>query len=739
MYEQLKKEEYDKFPFIRIPEKGENLTTFEGFQRLIMLDRYSLKDTMLETLKEGDLVLTIVKDDPKYPTMGYGRVKSIDGNSIIINIDYPKFVQGIDLENLKKTKEEITKPLELYWEQIAYRVSKTIAEVEKPEKQKKVFEDFYWMLSNKYYIPGGRILYGAGNPADVTLFNCFSLGNIPDSRGGIIDHIKTAAEIMSRGGGVGSCISTLRPRNAIVRGVNGFSSGSTSWANYLSGLTHLISQAGSRRGAQMIGQHVWHPDILEFIMCKIQNPHLLDLLSNHTNPKIAKIAEAYLVRDENGEPIDVVDKEFMSGANISVLITDDFMKKVKMGGQWELKYPDLENLTKEQKEVYDAGWEHMVGIDEWEDMGLPVKVYETIPARDLWDLINICARYSAEPGIIFIDRYNREANSYYYAGITITNPCAEQGIPKWSVCNLGAINLAEISKSGKIDYGLLEKIVRISQRFSDNVIDASYYFIDENKKMSIRERRIGKGVTGLADLMINQKLRYGSPEMVKLTEKLFKFIAVISYDESVNLAIEKGPFYYFNADKFLNSGYMKQMPENIRKQIKEHGIRNVTSLTVAPVGSTGSMIGVGNGLEPYYAFKYYSSGRMGEFIEINTPIAQKYFENNSDATELPDYYVSAMELTPEEHVLVQAAAQKWVDSSISKTVNAPTTFTVEDNKKLYELAYEKGLKGITVYVDGSRDTQVLNIKKEKKDRLTSSTKLCKTKYDETIGNMITEC
>ena len=736
MYKQLKREEYTKFPFIRIPEEGDNLTTFEGFQRLVMLDRYSLKDVLLETLKEGDIVLTTVKDDPKFPLMGYGTVKSIKGSKVIISIEYPEYVEGMDLENLEKDKSEIVKPLEVYWEQIAYRVAKAAAEAEEPEKREEVFKDFYWMIANKYYIPGGRILYGAGNPANVTLFNCFSLGTIPDSRGGIIDHIKTATEIMSRGGGVGSCISTLRPRNTVVKGVNGFSSGSVSWANYLSGLTHLISQAGSRRGAQMIGLHIWHPDVLEFIMCKIQNPHLLDLLSQHSNPRIAEIAEMYLVRDENGNPKEVVDKDFMTGANISVLITDDFMEKMRAGEMWELKYPDLANLTKEQKEIYDTEWEHMAGIKEWEEKGLPVKVYETIPARDLWDLINICARYSAEPGVLFIDRFNKEANSYYYTDITITNPCSEQGLPKWGVCNLGAINLKRMVKNGKIDYELLEKVARISQRFADNIIDISYYFIDENEEMAKRERRVGKGIMGLADLMIELKLRYGSPEMIKLTEELFKFIATISYDESVNLAIEKGSFYYFDSDKFLDSDYMRRMPENIREKIRKYGIRNVTSLTVAPTGSTGSMIGVSNGIEPYFAFKFYRSGRMGEFIEINTPIAQKYFEENPEATELPDYYVSAMELTPEEHVLVQAAAQKWVDSSISKTVNAPSTFTVEDNKKLYELAYEKGLKGITVYVDGSRDTQVLNIKK---DELTSSTKLCKVEVEKTTGNLIAEC
>ena len=201
---QLRKEEYKKFNFIKEPTEGFNLTPFEGFQRLTMLDRYSLKDTSLETLKEGDVVLTIVKEHPQYPTMGYGVVMWEEYGEVGIKIDFPDYMAG---QEIIKPLNAIDKPLELYWEQIAYRVAKAIASVKNPEKQDKVFNDFYWMLSEQYYIPGGRILYGAGNPANVTLFNCFSLGTIPDSRGGIIDHIKTATEIMSRGGGVGSCIS----------------------------------------------------------------------------------------------------------------------------------------------------------------------------------------------------------------------------------------------------------------------------------------------------------------------------------------------------------------------------------------------------------------------------------------------------------------------------------------------------------------------------------------------------
>lgn len=705
---QLRKKEYDKFDFIKRPTKGFNLTPFDGFQRLTMLDRYSLKDTSLETLKLGDVVLTIVKDHPTFPTMGYGKVAWLDGDSLGVEIDFPDSFEG---QVIEKSLGEITKPLELYWEQIAYRVAKAIASVEKPEKQKEVFEDFYWMLSNLYYVPGGRIIYGAGNPANVTMFNCFVLGSIPDSRGGIIDHIKTATEIMSRGGGVGSCISTLRPRNASVLGVNGFSSGSVSWAHYLSELTHLISQAGSRRGAQMIGQHVWHPDIIEFILCKVQNHHLLaKLVDDYAGTSIARVAEAKLIRDESGTPIGVHNKEYMTGANISVLITDNFMDAVKDDKEWTLAFPDVANLTPKQKEIYDNEWESMGGLYNWIDRGLPIKEYETIPAKTLWELINTCARYSAEPGIIFIDRVNKEANSYYYVTIDIPNPCGEQMLPKFGTCNLGSINLSRLSQTGYFNTTDFERVVRISQRFNDNVIDATYHFLPEIEEMAKNERRIGKGVIGLADMMINLEVAYGSQEMIEITNALFEIMALVSYDESINLAIEKGSFPYLDKEKFIESGYMEKMPQSIKDRILEHGIRNVTSLTVAPTGSIGAMIGASSGLEPHFAFSYYRSGRMGEFVEIHAPIAQKYFDRNPKATELPEYFVCASDLTPEEHVAVQAAAQRWVDSSISKTVNADSDFTVEDNVNLYNLAYASGLKGITVYVDGSRDTQVLTKK-----------------------------
>lgn len=605
------------------------------------------------------------------------------------------------------------------------------------------------MLTNLYFIPGGRILYGAGSGVDVTLFNCFVLPFIHDSRGGIMYHNSEAAEIMSRGGGVGTNGSTLRPKDATVIGINGKSSGSVSWLNYLSLLTHLIIQGGSRRGAQMIALADWHPDVIEFIMCKMQNHFVLDKISKEVDdPYIKEIAESFLVRDVNGNPVSVRDKDFMTGANISVLISDDFMNDVINDEDWHLRFPDIDNLTPEQKKFYEEEWDKFGDVRKWEALGLPVKIYKTIKAKDIWRLINICARYSAEPGVIFIDHCNNMSNSHYYAPVIVTNPCGEQPLPPYAVCNLGAINLAKVYDPVKhdVDYNLLRRIVHVSQRFSDNVIDHSFYFSPKNEEMAKNERRVGKGVMGLADLMILLKLPYGSEEMLKKTDELFEFIAVESYLASTDLAKEKGSFPYFDAEKYLESGYMKRMPEKVREAVWKKGIRNVCSLTIAPTGSTGTMVGVSTGLEPYYSFKYYRSGRLGKFIEVNTAIAQKYFDENPGATKLPEWYVSALDIGPMEHVRVQGVIQRWVDSAISKTCNAPRTFTVEQNEELYLEAWRQGCKGVTVYVEGSRDTQILSVEAKENeftddvtdDDLTMDTRVCTIKFNED-GTMVKEC
>lgn len=314
----------------------------------------------------------------------------------------------------------------------------------------------------------------------------------------------------------------------------------------------------------------------------------------------------------------------------------------------------------------------------------------------------------------------------------------EQPLAAWSVCNLAAVNLAEMAKDGEIDWEKLENTVKVGIRMQDNVISATPYFLEENTKQALGERRIGLGVMGLHDLLINIGERYGSDHSLEVIDSLFENIAVWSYEESIELAKEKGSFPFLDVlpngqpntngrEKFINSGYMKKMPEHIRKSVLELGIRNSHLLTVAPTGSTGTMVGCSTGLEPYFSFVYYRSGRLGKFIPVVAPIALKWLENNGYVVtddnvyemieHLPDYFIGSMDLTPEEHADVQCVIQKWIDSSISKTVNAPKGFKVSQVAKVYERLWKGGAKGGTVYVDGSRNAQVLSLTAE--DNVTS--------------------
>jgi ribonucleoside-diphosphate reductase alpha chain len=276
-----------------------------------------------------------------------------------------------------------------------------------------------------------------------------------------------------------------------------------------------------------------------------------------------------------------------------------------------------------------------------------------------------------------------------------------------------------------VDFEKLRHVVEVGVRLQDNVIDATPYFLPENKKQALGERRIGLGVMGLADLLIYCEKEYGSPEGNELVDKVFETIATTAYRTSIEIAKEKGSFPFLDVlpngepnvngrEKLINSGYLKTMPEDIREGILKYGIRNSHLLTVAPTGSTGTMIGCATGLEPYYSFTYFRSGRLGKFIEVNAKIVQEYLEQHpeKDKDHLPSYFVSAMDLSPEAHVDTQCVIQRWVDSSISKTVNAPAGYTVEQVQRIYERLYKKGAKGGTVYVDGSRDSQVLTLKAE---------------------------
>lgn len=442
------------------------------------------------------------------------------------------------------------------------------------------------------------------------------------------------------------------------------------------------------------------------------------------NEKIIKDAEEKLLI---GGTYAVHNSEFLTGANISVCLTKEFMEAVENDGEYELRFPDVESYDREQMDNYNKQWHEVGDVREWEKLGHGVRVYRKIKAKELWNLINICATYSAEPGIFFIDNANDMTNAKSYGQkVVATNPCGEQPLAPYSVCNLAAVNLAEMAdKENKtVDFAKLAKTVEIGVRMQDNVIDATPYFLEDNKKQALGERRVGLGVMGLHDLLIYCETEYGSEEGNVLIDQVFETIATTAYRASVEIAKEKGSFPFLNGETteetnrlrkaFVETGYMEKMPADIKQAILETGIRNSHLLTVAPTGSTGTMVGVSTGLEPYFSFSYFRSGRLGKFIEVKADIVQEYLDRHpeADPENLPNWFIAAMDLAPEAHADVQCVIQRWIDSSISKTVNAPKGYSVEQVQKVYERLYKGGAKGGTVYVDGSRDSQVLTLKAE---------------------------
>ncbi|MBG9789909.1 adenosylcobalamin-dependent ribonucleoside-diphosphate reductase [Brevibacillus laterosporus] len=656
----------------------------EGLSEKIFLDRYAMKDLNYKNTKVGDTVLLLTKDDPKFPQKEVGEIIALEGSQVSILLRSGN--------TITTTVEKTTRPIEVQPEAMWDRLANAIASVEKTEeKQAEWTSKFRELLDDWKLVPGGRIAAGAGASEELTLFNCYVIPSPHDSRGGIMDTLTQMTEIMSRGGGVGINLSSLRPRRALVRGVNGSSSGSVSWGGLFSYTTGLIEQGGSRRGALMLMMNDWHPDLMEFITVK----QTMGLVTN---------------------------------ANLSVCVSNSFMKAVKEDLDWELVFPDVNDPD------YDAMWDG--NMKKWrEELGKPVTVVKTVRAREVWHTIIESAWKSAEPGVVFTEYYNDMSNSWYFNPIICTNPCGEQGLPAWGVCNLSSLNLSKFVRDNDVDWGSLGEAVRYSIRFLDNVIDATPYHFEENRENQQSERRVGLGTMGLAEMMIKLEIRYGSPESLDFLDKLYNFIAREAYLASADIAKEKGSFPQFDAEKYLMSGFMKQFDEEVRGAIREKGIRNVTLLTQAPTGSTGTMVGTSTGIEPYYAFEYFRQSRLG-FDKQYVPIAQEWMDTHP-GQDLPVHFVCAMDLAAEDHVRVQAAIQKWVDSSISKTANAPHDFTVEDTKNLYELAFDLGCKGVTIYRDGSRDVQVLSTEK-KEDKVEAGANQEQAKAVEHLGSNTSE-
>ena len=546
-----------------------------------------------------------------------------------------------------RLKEADGTPIDVTVEDSWRRVARDLASV---EADPAVWEPrFYAALEDFKFLPAGRILAGAGTGRSVTLFNCFVMGTIPDSMAGIFDMLKEAALTMQQGGGIGYDFSTIRPRGAAVHGVAADASGPLSFMDVWDAMCRTIMSAGSRRGAMMATMRCDHPDIEAFITAKQDSARL---------------------------------RMF----NLSVLITDPFMAAVKADGPWDLTFGG--------------------------------KVYHTVNARDLWNKIMRATYDFAEPGVIFIDRINAMNNLNYLEEIAATNPCGEQPLPPYGACLLGSVNLSRLvsapfTEAARLDGAALDELVRTAVRMMDNVVDASRFPLPQQEAEARNKRRIGLGVTGLADALLMLGLRYGSDEAAIQTEAWMKAIARSAYLASVDLAREKGAFPLFDAAKYLASGNMAQMDEDVRAAVRQHGIRNALLTSIAPTGTISLYAGnVSSGIEPVFAYAYtrkvlQKDGSRSE-EEVVDYAVQMWREMKGGAA-LPDYFVNAQTLAPMDHVKMQAAAQKWVDSSISKTINCPVDISFDDFKDVYMAAYESGCKGCTTYRPNEVTGSVLTV------------------------------
>jgi ribonucleoside-diphosphate reductase alpha chain len=527
------------------------------------------------------------------------------------------------------------------------RVARALAEVEaEPAKWEA---EFYAALEGFPFLPAGRIAAGAGTGRAVTLFNCFVMGTIPDTMSGIFESLKEAALTMQQGGGIGYDFSTIRPRGAEVKGVAADASGPLSFMDVWDAMCRTIMSAGSRRGAMMAVMRCDHPDVETFIEAK-RDPARLRMF------------------------------------NLSVLVTDPFMAAVKADGPWDLVFGG--------------------------------KVYRTVQARDLWNKIMRSTFDYAEPGVIFIDRINAMNNLGYAETIAATNPCGEQPLPPYGACLLGSINLATLVKDAfdaraSMDMDALDRLVRVAVRMMDNVVDASRFPLPEQAAEAEAKRRIGLGVTGLADALLMVGLRYGSDEAAKATEVWMHAIARSAYLASVDLAKEKGAFPLFEAKGYLASGNMMQMDADVREAVAMHGIRNALLTSVAPTGTISLYAGnVSSGIEPVFAYAYtrkvlQKDGSRTE-EEVVDYAVRLWRERFGDAP-LPDYFVNAQTLPPLDHVRMQAAAQKWIDSSISKTINCPADISFDAFKEVYMAAWDQGCKGCTTYRPNDVTGSVLTV------------------------------
>lgn len=536
------------------------------------------------------------------------------------------------------------------------RIAGALSECETKDSRPAIFRQFYKVLKYLHFLPAGRIIAGSGTGRDVTLFNCFVMGTIPDDLSGIFEMLREAALTMQQGGGIGYDFSTLRYKGAPVRGVDADASGPLTFMDVWDAMCRTIMSAGARRGAMMATMRIDHPDIELFIEAK-------------ADPKRLRMF------------------------NLSVLVTDAFMEAKKADADWDLV---------------------------WEG-----KVIRTVRARDLWEKIMRSTFAFAEPGVIFIDRINKLNNLRYVERISATNPCGEQPLPPYGACLLGSVNLAsmvvnEFEDDAHLDMEVLRNAVHQAVRMMDNVVDTSKFPLPQQEAEAKAKRRIGLGVTGVADALAMLKVVYGSDIACTILDQWMEVVQIEAYRTSVELAKEKGAFPLFNADEFLAEGtHASTLPEWLKAEIREHGIRNALLTSIAPTGTISLFANnVSSGIEPMFSFEYERKvlnpdGTHFKEMVRNISVA-KFRAKFGDDVPLPDYFVDAQTLHWMAHIKMQATAQRRVDSSISKTVNLPEDITFEEFGEVYETAYDMGCKGCTTYRPNEITGSVLAVKKDEK-------------------------
>lgn len=526
-------------------------------------------------------------------------------------------------------------------------------------------ERFHALLEGFKFLPGGRILAGAGTPHRVTLFNCFVMGTIPDSLPGILDALKEGALTMQQGGGVGYDFSTLRPQGSQAPGTGTIASGPVSFMRIWDSACATLLSTGARRGAMMGTLRCDHPDIETFVDAK---------------------------RDR-GE---------LRHFNVSVLVSDAFMAAVEKNGDWPLVFPPSTRGSAE------ASHDGQIVMREWPGVAAPrpCRVYRVLRARELWERIMRAAYDCAEPGVLFIDRINANNNLAWRERISTTNPCGEIPLPPYGACDLGAMNLTRFVRdafmpTAHMDMAALEEAVTTAVRMLDNVIDASSFPLPAQAAQARGSRRIGLGLTGLADAPVMLGLRYDSEAGRSLAAETMRVICHSAYRASVAIAAEKGCFPFFDKQRYMESPFVQTLPTELQKAIRDGGMRNSHLTAIAPTGTISLLANsISNGIEPIFAARYQravldTSGATRQFqVEDDVCRQWRAIEGNNS---LPPSFVDASAVAPEDHLSMQAALQAYVDGAISKTVNVPEDRDFADFSSLYERAYALGLKGVTAF------------------------------------------